>query len=295
MFHYGPVLVGSISAPITKNQIQTCNFKMNASEMKTFLNVILLLIGNLIDGNDPVYKFLIIFIRITDIITKDDFDDCTIKILKDLISKHNELYVELFQDTLKPKHHFMVHYTTVIEQLGPLKHLWTFRFESKHQISKHQSHVSSSRVNLPYSLAIKHSLQFSNNLIQQNFFQKDACNFKSISESDLSQYDFYKNLTTVLLRGFKVKSVTYKGALFEQNFYVKCENDIIMKILLIFYETQNNLFLVVQEMNTVFLEKFQAHKIINAYSSFHIKNIELFRYPRQELILNSSCEKVVRF
>lgn len=79
MFHYGPVLVGSISAPITKNQIQTCNFKMNASEMKTFLNVILLLIGDLINGNDPVYKFLIIFIRITDIITKDDFDDCTIK------------------------------------------------------------------------------------------------------------------------------------------------------------------------------------------------------------------------
>lgn len=223
MFDYGPVLVGNISQPINQGQLRTGNIKLNASEMKTFLSIILLLIGDLIDHQDTVYQFLIIFIRIVDIILREEFDDFILATLSDLISKHHEFYINIFKDTLKPKHHFMVHYPTVIKLLGPLKHLWSFRFESKHQMSKQYCHIIASRKNVPLSLAIKHSIHFSNTLITNSFFKSDAKNFKNISKTDLSQLDFYKNLTTNFKRVFKVKSLIYRGILFEENCYVKMQ------------------------------------------------------------------------
>lgn len=180
MFHYGPKLVGNISSAIKKHHIKTGNFKINASEMKTFLHIILLLIGDLIDENDAVYTFLIIFIRIENLIKEEEFNDEKLQLLGDLISKHHELYIHLFKDTLKPKHHFMVHYAMVIKKLGPLKHLWNFRFEGKHQVSKQYSHVITSRKNIPLSLVIKHSLYFSHCLVENVFC---ACYFSDLKKN----------------------------------------------------------------------------------------------------------------
>lgn len=37
---------------------------------------------------------------------------------------------------LRHKHHFMMHYPHLIFQFGPLRHLWTLRYESKHKYFK---------------------------------------------------------------------------------------------------------------------------------------------------------------
>jgi len=43
------------------------------------------------------------------------------------------MYTHFFNDTLKPKHHFLIHYPSIIEQSGPPRNYWCFRFEGKHK------------------------------------------------------------------------------------------------------------------------------------------------------------------
>jgi hypothetical protein len=52
-------------------------------------------------------------------------DSETILKLENVIVNHNKKYVELFNNTLKPKHHFLTRYCTIIKKSGPLKYLWT--------------------------------------------------------------------------------------------------------------------------------------------------------------------------
>ncbi|KAF0735689.1 Uncharacterized protein FWK35_00014105 [Aphis craccivora] len=51
-----------------------------------------------------------------------------------LLIEHHELYLKLFKTNFKPKHQHLVHYSD--EKNGPLCHIWSMRFESKHRGSK---------------------------------------------------------------------------------------------------------------------------------------------------------------
>lgn len=73
--------------------------------------------------------------------------------------EHHDLYQSLFGETLKPKHHHMVHYPMVMKMVGPLKNIWSMRFEAKHRLSKLAANVTSTRVNISTTLAIKHQLK----------------------------------------------------------------------------------------------------------------------------------------
>lgn len=64
----------------------------------------------------------------------------------------------LFGETLKPKHHLMLHYPRIMRTVGPLRSLWSMRFEGKHRPLKQYAHAITSRVNLSYSIAVKQQL-----------------------------------------------------------------------------------------------------------------------------------------
>lgn len=53
--------------------------------------------------------------------------------LKTMIGEYVYFQTQLFpNEPLKPKHHYLLHYPEMITHFGPLIHLWTLRFESKH-------------------------------------------------------------------------------------------------------------------------------------------------------------------
>lgn len=99
--------------------------KMSAREMQCFIHFFPLLVGDLVNQYDPTWIFLICFIEMIDLLLLPSYDDETILKLENVIVNHNKKYVELFNDTLKPKHHFLTHYCTIIKKSGPLKYLWT--------------------------------------------------------------------------------------------------------------------------------------------------------------------------
>lgn len=67
------------------------------------------------------YDFALQITAIWDMLLLEHFNDFRLDQLQDLISKHNSSYQELYNNTLKPKHHFMLHYSEVIKRSGPLR------------------------------------------------------------------------------------------------------------------------------------------------------------------------------
>ena len=61
---------------------------------------------------------------------------------------------------LKPKDHFLVHYSLIIEMSGPVAHLSTGKFESKHKVLKTNAKSTISRVNITHTLCMKEQLNF---------------------------------------------------------------------------------------------------------------------------------------
>lgn len=165
-FNYGPIEFGNISPNISINHLNNFHLKMSAREVMTFIHFFPLMIGDLVPEHDEVWSFFLILLKMVDILLSYTFNADAISYLKQLISTHNNQYNILFNDTLKPKHHFLVHYPTVIEYSGPPRLYWCFRFEGKHKEMKMYARSTTSRKNITLTLANKFQLKFAHLLLQ---------------------------------------------------------------------------------------------------------------------------------
>jgi len=105
------------------------------------------------------------------IIMAQEVTDENISLLRKLISEHHKLYINLFDDTLKPKHHLLLHYPRIMQQRGPLKQMSSIRFEAKHKELKQTANAITSRKNPAYTLAVKHQLQLNYRFILNRGFE----------------------------------------------------------------------------------------------------------------------------
>ncbi|KAJ1521836.1 hypothetical protein ONE63_003471 [Megalurothrips usitatus] len=117
------------------------------------------MIGDLVPEDDPVCELYILLREIIDILFAPEYSAGTERFLHVLIVEHHSLYMELFLCNLKPKYHFMLHYSTLMLMLGPLVHLSSIRCEAKHRELKQVARATNSRINLPYTVVLKHQLR----------------------------------------------------------------------------------------------------------------------------------------
>jgi len=108
-----------------------------------------LIIGDLVSKNDKVRQFYLIPKEIQDVITLTQISSNMWQYLKYLISEHHDMYLSLFNSFVKPKHHFLLHYSNIILQIGPLIYLSCMRFEAKHKELKKNANNVQSKKNLP--------------------------------------------------------------------------------------------------------------------------------------------------
>lgn len=69
---------------------------------------------------------------------------------------------------LTPKHHMIIHLPTVIKRMGPPRHFWTMRFESKHGYLKDLSKKLKNYKSICKTLAFRHQ--------QDMLFKWNNCN-----------------------------------------------------------------------------------------------------------------------
>jgi len=77
--------------------------------MQSFVHFFPLLVGHLVPENDQYWLFLINFIELIDFLLLSKFNDLDLSKLNTCIAYHSYKYVELFNDTLKPKHHLYIY------------------------------------------------------------------------------------------------------------------------------------------------------------------------------------------
>jgi len=167
-FNYGPIDTQNKPQPITNDFLKEKKLKMSASEMLCFSRHFGVMIGDLVPNNSELWQLYILLKKIIDIVISKSIQTECIFLLKTLITEHNQLYIKIFQTNLKPKHHHLIHYPYIMEKVGPLAHLWSMRYESKHRESKLTANSTSSRKNICYTLSVKHQLRFAYRLLSKS-------------------------------------------------------------------------------------------------------------------------------
>lgn len=245
-FNYGSIEIGNISPSINTKHLQNVHLKMSAREMMTFTHFFPLMVGDLVPENDEVWLFFLNLLQIIDILLSYSISEQKIINLKNLIQNHNRQYVLLFHDSLKPKHHILIHYLTIIRQSGPPRHFWCFRFEAKHKELKSYAHATSSRKNITYTLGKKMQMKFA----YQLFYPTPTNLIKNRTHEvkNNEHIQFIKSL--ILHHQFKCfTQIDYKGTLFKVDMFVTrvIETLNLFKILQIIVSDENKCLILAEE------------------------------------------------
>lgn len=131
------------------------------------------------------------------IIMAREVNDKNVILLRNMISEHHKLYLNLFNDTIKPKFHFILHYPQIMQEIGPLKYMSSMRFEAKHKQLKQIANAITSRQNPPYTLSIKHQLKLNYRFMLNEGFEKHV-EWGKILHDNLTNIDCYNNFRSIL-------------------------------------------------------------------------------------------------
>jgi hypothetical protein len=221
-FDYGPMQIGNLTELITKEHIKKSHFRFTSSEMLCFVQNLPLMIGKYVPEDDDVWLFFLDLLKILDIVMSGSVIESDLIYLDSLIFAHHNFYVNFFKEELKFKHHNMIHYSTVIRKIGPLKKIWCIRLEGKHKELKSYGKNITSRKNLALSITIKEQLKLSN-----RFFSNSVINWNKISlGSKVSNMEFKKYGPTNLPAETKYyKWLKYNGIKYESNLVIPFDEE----------------------------------------------------------------------
>lgn len=150
---------GAKFIPHIKMNVQTKKLTGSASQMKRLMLILPLAMYDHIKNHyDPVWEMILLLRKLCCIASAPALNTNQIALLSSVINDYIHLRTTCFKEPLRPKHHFVMHYPELFYIFGPLKHIWTLRFESKHSYFK--SIVESLRnfKNIDATLAEKHEL-----------------------------------------------------------------------------------------------------------------------------------------
>jgi len=130
---------------------------MSASEMRNFLHFLPLMIGHKITEEDVKKKWSVILqlIEISEISMQSSISREDLEKLDELIKSYLRNRSKQYNQPMKPKHHFLLHYKTCIDNSGPIRNLMCFSYEQKNRIVKRYGKVSYQRIDLSWSLMSK--------------------------------------------------------------------------------------------------------------------------------------------
>jgi hypothetical protein len=208
-----------MTTEISSNHLKNRKFRFTSSEMLCFAMNLPFMIGGFISEDDPVWIFFIDLLKILDIIMEPEVLESNLKYLDALIEQHHKFYTKYFKDELKPKHHFMVHYSNVIRKVGPLKPLWCMRLEGYHKELKKYASAITSRRNLAYSIMSKEQLKLSQRFRSQTIINWNDMIFgQQIKANDFISLNIPPG--AIFYNWIKVN-----GIRFEKNLIVHFDND----------------------------------------------------------------------
>lgn len=266
MLNYGEIEINNVSPEITSNDLQRNHLKMTAREMMCFIHFFPLMVGDIVSEKDEVWLFFLNLLDINDILLSFDISRDILDLLKFKIRQHHLDYVRIFNDTLKPKHHLMVHYHSVILYSGPPRNYWCFRFEAKHRQFKMYARATSCRKNVPITLARKFQLKFA------YYFMHPEADDVTV-ESSHAIYSAYDELILSSIPSNSITQISYKclsECIYKGNKY---KNTFILSKFvdrLIFFEIKEIVIFIDKQTPYVVCKQIFTDKYYQHYSSYSV-------------------------
>lgn len=205
-------VIGSNRVPqFSVDAISKKHLRLTGSEMVALVFSFSMLVGDLVSNpSDPVWIFYLTLRKMLDILVMRYVRLNCLHLLRVLVAEHHELYVKLFNDPLKPKHHYWVHFASFLAAVGALISLSTVRFEGRHQPHVQTARSTRSRRNISLTLTIKEQLRLAHRFISGEGFEQSMSYGSIIQTSLVDKYECLKG-------AIKYKYVKYNGIVYEDN------------------------------------------------------------------------------
>lgn len=125
-----------------------------------FLRLLPVLIGDKVQNSeDDVWQLMLQLKDVVDLVCAQKISLSQIAYLEITIQEYLDSRKCWFPHSLlKPKHHYLRHYTALILKFGPLIRLWTMRFESKHADFKRCARHLKNFKNICLTLSERHQM-----------------------------------------------------------------------------------------------------------------------------------------
>lgn len=258
----------------SKLNLNKHNFNQNATQTYTLLIHLPFILYEFKDKLADVWQFLVGLLRIMQIVyslkieTKNIMD--LSNLIKEYLSKLTNRGIRL-----TPKHHNLVHYPTVIRNMGPPIHMWAMRMESKHKEFTNHAKTLNNFKNISHSLSIRHeqlasfdTYEYKNEIRESSF----NCALKKSSEFDLyNRLNLFANHFLVhkawVLNSLSINSFEYRKGLMllRNNLALEIENIIV---------AESCYFLICQKYKMVsFNSELNSIEIKRAESDFVVIDI----------------------
>lgn len=211
----------------------------NASEMRRLLLIFpIVIIDKVQDFEDPVWKMVMHMREVSALVCAPAISIQQISLLQQNITDYLDLRIKCFPfNPLRPKHHYVYHYPSLILHFGPLKHLWTLRFESQHSFFKNVIRHCKNFKNVTRSLSLKHELQQCLNMNEQTYASTvSAINACPYNHASIITDPETRLLVSNLGNAGKIHRVcteaTFKGVTYKRDMTVCVGKDELNKFIL---------------------------------------------------------------
>lgn len=188
---------------ITESTLIKKKLMMSAAEMWTLIRYLSLIISNLIPRDDEIWRLFQSMRDLVEMVMSYNHDRNAHSVLQTSISDYLRLLIQLFPGSLKPKHHFLVHYPRILLNCGPISKLSSFRFEAKHREGKIASRAAICRINVAKTIALKHQLRVNYRLMKNEFAQHLQFNKRAIKSVPLLGLTGVQNVINYLPDGMQ--------------------------------------------------------------------------------------------
>ena len=196
----------------------------------TLLRLLPVIIGNKIfDKDDSVWRMLLLLREVVEIVCAPQISVPQISYMQVVIEEYIELRTLLFPAvSLRPKHHYLLHYAFLTYQFGPLIWMWSLRFESKHSYFKQIARQSHNFVNVGKMLAEKHQLYQAYLSTGERFNDGVVCN----NSTPLTLNVYSESIKSAILKHSHVQNsmasvsteATLNGSIYKSELYVLLED-----------------------------------------------------------------------
>lgn len=201
----------------------------NAHENWCLIRFLPFLIGDFVPEDELAWQVILDLKEIVELAVAPVHTQETIAYLDVKVSEHRQRLLELIPgETLKPKHHYLEHYSHLIMCFGPLVGVWTIRFEAKHSFFKQVARHTNNFRNIALTLATKHQQLISYHLHSSSPVASnlEVTNVSTVpidvlnEEVGVALRQKYPDITQVHL----TKNVTTRGINYRNGMMVACDS-----------------------------------------------------------------------